>query len=323
MRGRTSSNDISRYKAVSTLPSIPTPDIAFIGAGSIGAPMAERLLERGRKLLICDPAPGVRAHFEGLGCAVTDTAADCASCPIIIFMVANDEQLRMAAATLAPALDRPAGPLVLVMSTVLPETVHSVAEQLAPSGARVIDAPVSGGSIKARDGELSIMVGGDENLFNEARPLLDDLASSIFHCGALGSGETMKILNNLVGVTNLFLFSEAMRIADALNLDLPRLVDVMEQSSGRNAGTRDWEARKKLFAWNSTDLAASKAVVDVTRKDLRHAIALAQASRTAAPMLEAITAAHDATPYEAILDRWRTLASDAEQTHGRDEVTEE
>jgi len=284
--------------------------IALIGAGSIGGPMAERLLDRGRSLLICDMSQKVREHFSQLGCKVTDDPSDCADCPLIVFIVANDAQLHGAAERLLANLKADARPIVLIMSTVLPQTVAEVARRFSNYGAKVIDAPVSGGSVKARVGELSIMAGGDETIFELVRPLLDDLAVTVFHCGPLGSGETTKILNNLVGVANLFLFSETMKIAQGLGMDLEHLTRVMEASSGRNAGTRDWEARKKLFAWNSSALEASKSVVDVTRKDLHHALTLAQSSATSTPMLEAIVGAHDATAYEAILERWSLLAAD-------------
>lgn len=292
----------------------PESPVAFIGAGSIGGPMAERLLERGRTLLICDAAEKTRDSFAALGCAVTDDPGDCAGCGTIIFMVANDDQLRSAAARLTPRLDGQSAPLLLVMSTVLPETVTGFAAQLSASGARILDAPVSGGSVKARAGDLSIMVGGEETVMDEARPLLDDLATSVFHCGPLGSGEATKILNNLVGVTNLFLFSETMQIAKSLGMDLQALVNVMEASSGRNAGTRDWPARRKLFAWNSASLDASRSVVGVTRKDLHHALKLARRSAAATPILEAVVAAHDTTLPETILERWSRLAADGDAT---------
>lgn len=285
-------------------------NIAFIGAGSIGGPMAERLLETGRSLIVCDPSPRVRAHFSGLGCLTAASAAEIGPAEAYIFMVANDAQLASAAADLAAGLDGDSAPLVLIMSTVLPETVLKVAEILSAKGARVIDAPVSGGSIKARQGALSIMVGGDIASFEDARSLLGTLSVSLFHCGPLGSGQLTKILNNLVGVTNLFLFSEAMRIAQRLDLDIPRLVEIMERSSGRNAGTRDWRARQELFAWNSKDLDAARSVMDVTRKDLHHALIVARQAGVPSPLLDAVVAAHDATPYEEVRQRWHELALD-------------
>ncbi|MBZ6079084.1 NAD(P)-dependent oxidoreductase [Microvirga puerhi] len=290
-----------------------TGRIAFIGAGSIGRPMAERLIECGRDLIVCDPSQAVRDHFSALGCPTTASPSDCADAGIVIFMVANDAQLRSAAtgpSGLVPSLDASADPILLIMSTVLPETVIEIAAEAARRNARTIDAPVSGGSLKARDGTLSIMVSGDPADIDEARPVLDQLASVTFECGDLGNGQRTKILNNLVGVANLFLFAETMRIAQLLGMDLQRLADVMERSSGRNNGTKNWPARKGLFRWNSADLAATRSVVDVTRKDLHHALTLADRAGASTPLLRALIRGHDETSYGDVLERWSALASD-------------
>ncbi|KAB0267493.1 NAD(P)-dependent oxidoreductase [Microvirga brassicacearum] len=301
-----------------------TPRIAFIGAGSIGRPMAERLIECGRDLIVCDPSPAVRAHFAALGCPTTDTPGDCADAGIVIFMVANDAQLKSAAtgpSGLIAAINASAAPILLIMSTVLPETVLDIAAEAALRHARTIDAPVSGGSLKARDGTLSIMASGDPADIDAARPVLDQLASVTFECGALGNGQKTKILNNLVGVANLFLFAETMRVAQLLGMDLQRLADVMERSSGRNNGTKDWTARQGLFRWNSGDLAAARSVVDVTRKDLHHALMLAERAGAATPLLRALVQGHDETPYGDVLERWRALASEDGGTGGRSSTT--
>lgn len=298
--------------------------IAFIGAGSIGRPMAERLIDCGRDLIVCDPSPTVRAHFADLGCSTTDMPGNCADAGIVIFMVANDAQLRSAAtgpSGLIPAIDPSSAPILLIMSTVLPETVLEVAAEAASRQAHTIDAPVSGGSLKARNGTLSIMASGEPADIDAVRPVLDQLASVTFECGILGNGQKTKILNNLVGVANLFLFAETMHVAQLLGMDLQRLADVMEQSSGRNNGTKDWTARKGLFRWNSEDLAAVRSVVDVTRKDLHHALTLAERAGAATPLLRALVQGHDETPYTDVLMRWRALASEVGGTGGRSGAT--
>ncbi|MDI6028936.1 NAD(P)-dependent oxidoreductase [Corticibacterium sp. UT-5YL-CI-8] len=214
-------------------------EIAFIGVGSIGAPMAHRLLDQGRRLLICDPLAKARAPFAALGVEVAEDPAACSTQALVLFMVADDAQLRMAAEAYAGGLA--AGPRIerhaAIMSTVLPETVVEVGQLLGRAGIRIVDAPVSGGSVKARDGTLSIMTGGERCDLDRFKSVFADLASVVFHCGPLGSGLTVKILNNLVGVTNLFLFSETMAVAKRLGLDPARLAQIMEVSSGRNVGT--------------------------------------------------------------------------------------
>lgn len=290
-------------------------EIAMIGAGSIGGQMAERLVEKGYRLLVCETSPSVKSHFAALGCQVTSKARDCASAPVIIVMVANDQQLMAVLSGedgIMSGITQDTDATLLIMSTVLPETITKVAELCASYRIAVIDAPVSGGSVKARRGELSIMVGGAEADIEPIRPILESLASGIFHCGELGSGETTKILNNLVGVTNLFLFAETMRIAQLLGLDLQRLTEIMEQSSGRNAGTRNWADRKALFAWNSQDAQTAQSVVNVTQKDLRNALALQQMTGVRTSLLTAIVEAHQHTSSEHVLQTWGALANDHE-----------
>ncbi|MBN9061872.1 MAG: hypothetical protein BGP06_20290 [Rhizobiales bacterium 65-9] len=284
--------------------------IGFIGAGNIGRPMAERLMERGFDLLLCDINPATREAFAALGARVTAKAADCAAEDAVILMVANDDQLTsalFAEGGLFDAVAADAPPLVLVMSTVMPESVQAAADTLRTKGARVVDAPVSGGAVRARRGQLSIMTGGDDEDIAAAQPILDALADVVHRCGAVGAGQVTKIINNLVGVTNLFLFAEAMQIGERLGLDLSRLAAIMEVSSGRNNGTRDWEERKALYRWNAATPETMRAIVEVTRKDLRNAVALAQRAQVSAPMLDGAAAAHAAAASDGILARWREL----------------
>lgn len=282
----------------------------FIGAGNIGRPMAERLMERGYDLLLCDINPATRDAFAQLGARVTSTAADCAREDAVILMVANDDQLAGAlfgAGGLFDAIDPDAAPLVLIMSTVMPESVQSAAAKLGAKNTRVVDAPVSGGGVRARRGQLSIMAAGDDKDIAAAQEILESLGNVIHRCGAVGAGQTTKIINNLVGVANLFLFAEAMQIGERFGLDLTRLAAIMEASSGRNNGTRDWEERKALYRWNAASAETMRAIVEVTRKDLRNAVALAQRANVSAPMLDGAASAHAAASSDEILARWREL----------------
>lgn len=293
-------------------PGGPAPDpVAIVGVGSIGRPMAERLLRTGVRVLACDRDPAARDAMAAAGAATTGRAADCAGAAMAILMVADDAQLEAAAlgpGGLAAGIDPAAPPLVALMSTVLPETARSVAAELAAAGARVIDAPVSGGSVRAGRGELTVMAGGGAADLEAMRPVLGRLATAIHHCGPLGAGAAAKIVNNLVGVTNLFLFSEAMALADRHGLDLPALAAAMEAGSGRNAGTRDWEERKALYRWNAGTPEAMRSLLAISRKDLGHAVALAQAAGVAAPMAEAAARALADFDGDAIRDRWLRLA---------------
>lgn len=288
--------------------------VGVVGAGNIGRPMAERLLTCGFDVLVCDLSADVRSHF--VAARTARYAREAAGEDAVLLLVANDEQLEAAIAGpggliegLAPHGPRP---VVAIMSTVAPDTVTRLAAEMARHDLRVIDAPVSGGAVRAADGRLTIMAGGDAGDIAAIRPVLDALAATIHHCGALGQGQTTKIINNMVGVTNLFLFSEAMDMAGRLGLDLGRLAVVMEQSSGRNAGTADWVGRLKLYAAGTTSPEATDALVKVTIKDLGHARELARKAGLATPILDAVAAAHSQTASTDIFERWRHLVEQDE-----------
>jgi len=285
--------------------------VSFIGAGGIGGAMAERLAKSGFDLTVCDLRPEALEPLKALGAKVTQRVADCACADLAILMVANDAQVKSAAlgpGGLVEAADPAAPPLLAIMSSVLPETVREVAASAAKKNIRTLDAPVSGGRVSASRGALTIMTGGAQEDLIKARPVLDALGTNIVHCGPLGSGEGVKIVNNILGVANMFLMTEASRLAQELGIDVGWLAGVMETSSGRNLATRDYEAHKGLYRYNIQSPETLAALLAVCRKDLSLAKALADSSKLSLPMLEAVKQALDRTPNEPIDEAWRKLA---------------
>ena len=293
----------------STATALPT--VALIGAGGIGGPMAERLARSGVKLTVCDLRADALAPLRSLGAHVTQRVSDCASAALVIVMVATDAQVRSVVFGddgLLHHVDRAQAPLLLLMSSVLPTTVREVAAAGATAGMRVLDAPVSGGQVSAAQGTLTILAGGAPEDLAAAHPVLALLGNRIVHCGPPGSGAAVKIVNNILGVANMFLMTEASRLAQELGLDPDWVAGVMEQSSGRNLGTRDPPAHRQLYQLNSDSPQRLQALLGVCRKDLALAQALALENGLALPMLEAVKAALDATPDDAIGAQWRRLA---------------
>jgi 3-hydroxyisobutyrate dehydrogenase len=268
--------------------------IGFIGVGSMGSRMARRLQRAGHRLTVCDRDPTALRAFEALGTPVGTLPSACAASDVVILMVANDGQLRdvvLAPDGLLSAIDAAAPPLVAVMSTVLPQTIHEIAEPLLRSKVALVDAPVSGGLAGADAGTLTIMIGGAEENVARLRPILQELASTVFHCGKLGSGQLTKIVNNMVGVTNLFLAAEAMTLARRHGLDPDLLVSIMEASSGRTAYTRDWNGRKATYSAIASSATRMQSHLAICRKDLRCASTLAQDAHVRLGVLESIEAA--------------------------------
>jgi 3-hydroxyisobutyrate dehydrogenase len=140
------------------------------------------------------------------------------------------------------------------------------------------------------------------------RPVLKTMGENIFHTGPLGSGNVTKLVNNIVGVTNLFLSVEAMLVGKKYGMDLFKLAEIMETSSGRNFSTKDWGRGKATFAHFAQSLELSKVLVDLTRKDLQHALEMARKVHLSSPMLEQIVRVVEKCTYEEIKERWGAVA---------------
>lgn len=161
--------------------------VALIGAGNMGAPMARRVRDAGFDLIVCDRNRAVLDSFESEGTRVTSAARDCAAADAVILLVANDEQLlgvTIGPEGLAGAIPAGHRPLLCVMGTTLPKTLREVADGLQGTSARLLDAPISGGIVRAEQGTLTIMMGGDAADLEEARPLMQAMGERLFPAGA-------------------------------------------------------------------------------------------------------------------------------------------
>lgn len=284
--------------------------IGFIGVGNMGGRMAQRVHDAGHPLIVCDQNEQSLSRFAAQGVPTTRRVADCMKADIVLVVVATDDQLlsiTRADDGLRSGLVAGHAPLLVVMSTVMPETVLAVQEELRPFGARVIDAPISGGLHGAAEGTLAIMVGGDEADYAKAKPVLECMGRELFHCGALGSGEVTKIVNNMVGVTNLYLVAEAYQLAMRHGLDLAKLAPVMDAGSGRTFMTRDIAtAREQYTAW-ADSRASFDSLADIVRKDLQLASKLAGQADLRMPVLDGAIASLADVPDDAF-ERWAEVA---------------
>lgn len=211
--------------------------IGFVGLGMMGAPMATRLAEAGFHLRVADAAPTALAGFlaahpsaHGLDLSATEPLPEL---DILIVMLpdSNIVEAVLEGGGLAGRL-RP-GALVIDMSSSDPIRTRALALRLAERDVRLLDAPVSGGVRGAVLGTLSTMVGGSGSDLDEARPLLEHLASTIIHVGDVGSGHAAKALNNLVSATTVSVTVEALHIAERFGIDPSVMTAVLNASSGR------------------------------------------------------------------------------------------
>ncbi len=181
--------------------------VTFIGMGVMGRPMAARLEEAGYGVL-----------RQGRG---THTPSQ-----VVITMLPDTPDVLGVWSTLAPKMDP--GALAIDMSTVAPSAARQIAAMLPCA---FLDAPVSGGEAGAIAGTLSIMAGGDPDAFTRAEPLFRAMGRTIVHAGGVGSGQTMKLVNQIVKSLNLLATVEGLRVAKAAGLDLTKTIEAVSQGA--------------------------------------------------------------------------------------------
>ena len=284
--------------------------VALIGAGNMGSRMARCVKRSGFELTVCDQDPLVLATFKQEGVRVTQDPRDCALADAIIVLVANDEQI--VSVTCGPAgfiaaIPSEHQPLVCIMSTTLPSTLKQIAAGLKHTHAHLIDAPVSGGLVKAEQGTLTIMMSGDETDLNRAEPLMRSMGTEIFRCGALGSAEAIKVINNMLGIANIYLAAEAFELAAKHGVNIEQIAPILEVSSGRNFMSLDSAMTRQHYQAWARSKEAFFSLANIVSKDLHLAKNLAQGAQLDLPLLNELSRHVDATD-ESVFTRWQLVA---------------
>jgi 3-hydroxyisobutyrate dehydrogenase-like beta-hydroxyacid dehydrogenase len=205
-------------------------NVGFIGLGSMGLPMAQRIQSQGHELTVYARRRVSLEPFKGTGVTVAATPADMGgeidAIGICVYDAAGVEEVIFGTAGLLEGALRP-GTVVLIHSTVSPPQVKSIAERAAEHGLRVLDAPVSGGGARALAGELPIMVGGDAAALRDVAGLLACLSNHVVHLGAVGAGSKAKLINNALFSAQIALADEAIAAGVSLGVDPVGLADVL------------------------------------------------------------------------------------------------
>lgn len=206
----------------------------FIGLGAMGLPMARHLHAHGLLAAVGNrSAAKAQALAAELGVAAPGTLAQLAAqCTRIAMCVTADADVLGCVAALRPGLRK--GAIVIDHSTVAPETAQRAAALLAEVGAQFLDAPVSGGVEGARNGKLSVMVGGDEAMLERARPLLECYAARITWMGSSGSGQATKAVNQVLVAGIAAAVCEGLALGAALGLAPERLLPTLAAGAAGN-----------------------------------------------------------------------------------------
>ena len=210
--------------------------VGFIGLGSQGGPMARRIVEGGYETTLWARRPATLEPFADTKAKIAGSPAELAAASdLVCLCVVGDADIdEIAGGGRGLLASMKPGGVIAVHSTVHPNTCRELANKSAAKGISVIDAPVSGGGAAASEGRLLVMVGGDADVVERCRPVFATYADPIVHLGELGSGQTTKLLNNLLFTAHLATAATALSLASALGVDPDRLTEVVSRSSGNS-----------------------------------------------------------------------------------------
>jgi 3-hydroxyisobutyrate dehydrogenase len=207
--------------------------LGFIGIGAMGGPMAQNLLKAGHPLLIFSRTrtrPEVEQLVQRGAVFVAGPAEVGRAAAVVITMVGNaDDALEVTRGVLSTMAS---GGLIIGMETIDPATRRALEGEAAAKGIAYLDAPVSGGTIGAERGTLTIMVGGAPEAFQRARPILQAMGTNIYHCGPIGTGAVAKLSNNWIYLASMVSVVQAARMVQRAKLDEASTHDIWLKSTG-------------------------------------------------------------------------------------------
>ena len=206
-------------------------DVGFIGLGAMGLPMAGHLIEAGHRVTVASRSQGPVDEAVALGAVDGgDPLSVAEASQIVILCVPSSPQVAAVVEAMVPALGP--GQVVVDCSTIDPDAARAQHGRVAATGAAFLDAPLSGGTAGAHKGTLTLMVGGDEATLEVARPALEPFAGLIVHVGGPGMGQVVKLCNNVIYAAQMVATAEATALAAKSGVDLHKLLEVLEHSTG-------------------------------------------------------------------------------------------
>ncbi len=248
------------------------PVVGYIGLGHMGGGMAARLIEEGFSLNVYDSNPQTMEPLAEMGAKKKSSIAETtAQSDIVITSLPNPQIVEQVAFEKDGIVDAlKAGKTYIDMSTVDPDTIRKIGKAVARKGAKMLDVPVGRGPNAARTGDLILLIGGEKETIANCQSVLDALGKKQFHCGELGMGATIKLINNLVSCSINALNCEAFALGTAAGADPQLLADVLTDTAADNFHLRETFIKKALQGDFSSVFKLSLA-----QKDLRLATQLA------------------------------------------------
>jgi 3-hydroxyisobutyrate dehydrogenase-like beta-hydroxyacid dehydrogenase len=239
-------------------------ECGFIGLGRMGGAMARRLIAAGHRVVAFDVSATACDALAAEGASIVSSARGVADAAAVVFLSLPSPEV--VAETVLGAHGAIAGNRVEVcvdLSTSGPETAIKLAAGLAARNIASLEAPVSGGIKGAREGTLSLMISGPQSAWQRVQPLLEIFGRPFFMGETAGAGQTMKLVNNLLGACAIAITAEGMTIGAKAGLDPARMIEVLNVSSGRSSATLDKWPRAVLPRTFDFGFAAGLCLKDV------------------------------------------------------------
>lgn len=257
--------------------------IGFIGLGAMGKGMAANCVKKGFDLIVSDLNPGPVKELVALGARSADPAEVARQCSVIVTVLPTGKEVREVVMGSGGLFDHAApGTLVLDLSTIDPESTDALHETAASKGFRAVDAPIGRLAWHADRGESLFMVGGEKSDFDEIKPLLDAMGTTIHYCGTGGTGTRTKLVNNYLAIISCQLNAEALALSNRFGLNLETTLDVIHGTTATNGQLKvNWP--NKVLA-GDTDPGFT---IDLAHKDLSLIVGAANTARVPVPVAAA------------------------------------
>lgn len=278
--------------------------LGFIGTGVMGEPMCRNLVKRsGQRVLACDRAPEPLARLRAEGADIAASATEVAErCDTVFLCLPDGAKLKALAESLLPAAR--AGQVFVDLGTSGVALARELAARFAEKGADWADAPIARTRQAAQEGTLSITVGASPAIYARIEPLLRHIGSDITHCGGIGNGQLVKILNNMVLFQTVNALAEALALGRRAGIDTALLFDALSKGSADSFALRN-HGMKSMLPGVFPDKAFS---TEYALKDLRYALDLGRetgvklrgAQTVEAVFKDAIAAGHGGAYYPVI-----------------------
>jgi 3-hydroxyisobutyrate dehydrogenase-like beta-hydroxyacid dehydrogenase len=250
--------------------------IGFVGLGNMGLGMARNILKAGFPLIGYDVREESLGKIEEMGGQRAESPREVAQrARLIIVAVLNYPQIEQAVFGEKGLQEgmKP-GDTMVIMSTISPGQVKEAAQKLGTKGVQVLDAPISGGKEGAAAGTLSIMVGGEKAAFERCLPVFQAMGKNVRHLGGLGSGMSMKLVNNLLVAVNGLAVAEAVVLGRKAGLDPQTILEMIPKSAGDS-----WMFRNRAPQMVSRDFSC-RGELDILIKDLNYVLEMGQSLKT-------------------------------------------